>query len=142
VRYAIFDKLTGRIDRIIIAPVGAASATASCAPNEDFVATNGGETDATHYIVNFALTPFPPKPNNCSVWDWSLMTWQTDTAAAWAQVRVKRRRLLAGCDWTQLPDAPLTAAQKTAWSTYRTQLRNITLQANPLSIAWPQEPAP
>lgn len=140
-RYAIFDKLTGRIDRIIVAPVGAASATASCAPTEDFVAANAGETDTTHYVVDFTLRQFPPKPNDSSVWDWRLMTWQTDTAAAWAQVRATRRRLLAGSDWTQLPDAQLTLAQKTAWTTYRQRLRDITAQLDPLAIAWPTPPA-
>ena len=36
-----------------------------------------------------------------------------------------RERFLKDSDWTQATDAPLDAATKTAWSTYRTAIRNI-----------------
>jgi hypothetical protein len=140
-RYAIFDTATGRVDRIIVAPVGVASASASCAPGEDFVAANAGETDVTHYVQAFKLVAFPPKPNQWSAWNWTLKAWQTDASAAWAALRARRARLLAACDWTQLPDAPITAAKKTQWTAYRQQLRDLTQQPDPLAIAWPQEPA-
>jgi hypothetical protein len=49
--------------------------------------------------------------------------------------------LLAESDWTQLPDVPLSAEQKTAWATYRQQLRDITAQPGfPNNINWPQKP--
>jgi len=52
-----------------------------------------------------------------------------------------RDRLLTGSDWTQLPDAPLTAAQKAAWAVYRQLLRDVTKQAGfPASVAWPPVP--
>jgi len=52
-----------------------------------------------------------------------------------------RDRLLAGSDWTQLPDAPLTAAQKSAWATYRQALRDVSKQAGfPGSVTWPVQP--
>lgn len=41
----------------------------------------------------------------------------------------RRNVLLAGSDWTQLPDAP---ADKTAWAEYRQQLRDL-----PNDPAWP-----
>ena len=39
-------------------------------------------------------------------------------------LRHKRNRLLTESDWTVLPDSPI--ADKTAWQTYRTKLRDIT----------------
>ena len=55
--------------------------------------------------------------------------------AQWSVVRAERNKLLADCDWTQLPDAPVDAA---AWATYRQSLRDITSQANPFNIVWPE----
>lgn len=39
-----------------------------------------------------------------------------------------RLGLLWGSDWTQLPDAPLTAEQKQAWAEYRQELRDASEQ--------------
>jgi len=66
-----------------------------------------------------------------------------DTAAAkvgaqWNVIRAERNKLLVESDWTQLPDAPVDAA---AWATYRQALRDITDQANPFNIVWPQGPS-
>jgi len=43
-----------------------------------------------------------------------------------ADLRAKRNQDLKDSDWTQLSDTTLTADQKTAWRTFRTELRNIT----------------
>lgn len=43
----------------------------------------------------------------------------------WAELRIMRDKLLSNSDWTQIPDAPLTETQKTAWQTYRQQLRDL-----------------
>jgi len=43
---------------------------------------------------------------------------------AMKQLREKRDNLLIQSDWVVLPDSPV--ADKTAWETYRTQLRDIT----------------
>ena len=40
------------------------------------------------------------------------------------ELRNTRNNLLAQTDWVVLPDSPV--ADKTAWETYRTQLRDIT----------------
>lgn len=59
-----------------------------------------------------------------------------------AAIRAERNARIAASDWTQLPDAPLTSAQRTAWATYRQALRDITGQATfPASVDWPTEPA-
>ena len=43
---------------------------------------------------------------------------------AMKNLRFKRNNLLTEWDWTVLPDSPI--ADKTAWQTYRTKLRDIT----------------
>ena len=53
-------------------------------------------------------------------------------------VRATRTQLLKDCDWTQIADS---TADKTAWATYRQQLRDITGQAGfPWTITWPDAP--
>lgn len=42
------------------------------------------------------------------------------------QLRNTRNQLLNECDWTDLPNAPLTSEKKTEWQTYRTKLRDLT----------------
>ena len=46
--------------------------------------------------------------------------------------RTTRDKLLADTDWTQMNDSPLTNEAKTAWTTYRQELRDLTD-----SDAWP-----
>ena len=59
----------------------------------------------------------------------------------WAEVRGKRDRLLAECDWTQVVDAPLTYEQKTAWQAYRQSLRDLPQSfATPEEVVWPTTP--
>lgn len=64
-----------------------------------------------------------------------------DMVAASRSLRLQRDHRLAASDWTQLPDAPLSANQRAAWAAYRQALRdlpaNIPDAANP---AWPTTP--
>jgi hypothetical protein len=57
--------------------------------------------------------------------------------------RTTRDKLLSDSDWTQMNDSPLTNEAKTAWATYRQELRDLTdLDAWP-NLAdedWPVEP--
>lgn len=46
--------------------------------------------------------------------------------------RRKRNSKLRNSDWTQMPDSPLSDADKTAWQTYRQALRDLPGHAN-----WP-----
>ena len=50
-------------------------------------------------------------------------------------MRARRDGLLFACDWTQLPDAPLTEAQRAAWRVYRQALRDV-----PETGVWPNPP--
>lgn len=56
----------------------------------------------------------------------------------WLEVRSLRDEYLSSSDWTQLPD--VSNVDKTAWATYRQQLRDITTQADPFNITWPSTP--
>ena len=56
-------------------------------------------------------------------------------------LRQLRQRYLQDCDWTQMPDSPLSAEKKTEWQTYRQALRDITLTATCCSdVVWPTPP--
>lgn len=46
-------------------------------------------------------------------------------AEALRAVRHHRNLRLYDCDWTQLPDAPLSDAQREQWRTYRQALRDM-----------------
>jgi hypothetical protein len=41
------------------------------------------------------------------------------------ELRAKRNKLLTNCDWTQLPNIPLSGAVKYEWETYRQALRDL-----------------
>lgn len=57
-----------------------------------------------------------------------------------ADVRLHRNALLSQCDWTQLPDVPLTAEQKAQWATYRQALRDLPNQSDSVDVEWPTPP--
>lgn len=57
------------------------------------------------------------------------------------EARAKRDKLLAETDWTQVADAPIDTATRTAMRVYRQQLRDITEQEGfPTDIVWPEMP--
>lgn len=62
---------------------------------------------------------------------------------AWNSVRKMRDHLLMASDWTDTLSAKtrLGEAAYQAWQAYRQALRDVTLQADPHAIVWPQQPA-
>lgn len=59
------------------------------------------------------------------------------------KVRLARKILLKSCDWTQMPDSPLTDSKKTEWRTYRQVLRDLPTHSNWPELAdsdWPTPP--
>lgn len=66
--------------------------------------------------------------------------WNINEEAQAAAVRIERDRRLAECDWTQLTDAPLDEASRSAWTAYRQALRDVPQQAGfPGAVEWPGE---
>jgi len=63
---------------------------------------------------------------------------------AMAALRVERDHRLQLCDWTQLPDVPLSQAVVMQWRTYRQALRDIpeAVQAQGWNgaVNWPTPP--
>lgn len=59
--------------------------------------------------------------------------------SAMANIRGQRDRLLAACDWTQIPDS---TADKQAWATYRQALRDFpaSIEDARLPVEWPKDP--
>lgn len=51
--------------------------------------------------------------------------------------RRRRDQLLAASDWTQLPDSPLSSAERAAWGEYRQHLRDLDMDGD----SWPVSPA-
>jgi hypothetical protein len=81
------------------------------------------------------------------VWTQNYIVSELDPAVAeekateqWSIVRDQRNKLLADCDWTQLPDAALANVQTSEWATYRQALRDITETADPFAVVWPDAP--
>lgn len=59
----------------------------------------------------------------------------------WIIIREYRNQLLDLCDWTQLPDAPMTPEKKQEWIVYRQELRDITDNfTNPDDVIFPEIP--
>lgn len=56
--------------------------------------------------------------------------------------REDRNARLLACDWTQLPDVPISAASRSEFETYRQALRDLpaTDPGWPDNISWPTEP--
>lgn len=59
----------------------------------------------------------------------------------WDKVKSKRNKLLTSCDWTQIPDSPLSSEQKSEWAQYRQLLRDVPQQqVEPEQVVWPSSP--
>lgn len=57
------------------------------------------------------------------------------------EIREKRNQLLTACDWTQLPDSPLSAEKREQWAAYRQQLRDLPSTADEAgNVVWPEKP--
>ena len=74
---------------------------------------------------------------------------ELDNAEPMRLLRIERTNRLSECDWTQGADVPNSI--KTAWQTYRQQLRDLPASASPKldefyeldlsSVTWPTEPS-
>jgi hypothetical protein len=84
--------------------------------------------------------PFTPEEE--AEWDLMEEAWaNNESTREGDKVRAERNRLLAECDWTQLADVVLTDEAKTAWATYRQELRDITAQDGfPFDVTYPTKP--
>lgn len=109
-----------------------------------YIQYNGFVTITSHeeeYEEGFFRTVYEVTPNT-EAWEaWKAA--QPDPAEALAaEVRSTRDSLLRDCDWTQMPDSPLSEEEKSAWQTYRQALRDVPQQEEfPQNVTWPDAPA-
>ena len=76
--------------------------------------------------------------------------WQENTITTLEKrarfMEYKRTNLLFECDWTQLPDSPLSDSDKADWATYRQAVRDISTTINwdtitsSEEVVWPTLP--
>ncbi|MFD2174338.1 tail fiber assembly protein [Rhodobacter lacus] len=137
IRGLIYDGATGEVLRAITC------AAADLAANlPEGAAFWEGESDgAGVWFKDGAPVALPPCPERGLSFDPALWAWvdRRSGAELAALARAKRDALLAGCDWTQAPDAPVDRA---AWAAYRQALRDIPTQSGwPARIIWPARPA-
>lgn len=82
----------------------------------------------THRVVNGTATPKSTSEVE-----------QLEVDKAWNTLRNSRNSLMQGCDWTQVPDAPVDSA---AWAVYRQQLRDLPANTtDPRTVEWPVPPS-
>lgn len=76
--------------------------------------------------------------------NWTSSGWWFNENAMWSDVRNSRDIILIQSDWSQLPDAPLTAAKKAEWAAYRAALRDVPLTNADVTslddVVWPTQP--
>jgi hypothetical protein len=73
--------------------------------------------------------------------DWDIVDHQPTAEEKSDAIRAQRNSLLAASDWTQIPDADLTATAKTAWREYRQALRDLpSSKGFPESVTFPEAP--
>jgi hypothetical protein len=63
-----------------------------------------------------------------------------DVKARAEMARFSRNAALRASDWTQMDDAPLTAAEKLAMNAYRQALRDLPSVAGFPDVPWPVIP--
>jgi len=86
----------------------------------------------------------PERPNDFHYWSGGSESWVLDSEKLNSALRFERDQRLYACDWTQIPDAPLTSEQKTAWQTYRQALRDVPANNADITdldqVIWPTQP--
>lgn len=55
-------------------------------------------------------------------------------------LRQERDQYLTLCDWTQMPDVPLSMEKKAEWAVYRQALRDFPETCDPDNPVWPTPP--
>lgn len=108
-----------------------------------YIAEDAANFMATKYY-DFDTQAFATRmtrPSEFHFWNKTLKIWQFDRDKAIDWVRIERNKRLALCDWTQVPDAPLSEEQKEAWRVYRQALRDFPATLTNIQsmndIVWP-----
>ena len=112
---------------IVYNKLGEILRTGKCSDEDLHLQAGSGENvmegvadDSLHIIVDGVVHDKTP------------LSEEEKSADALSKLRIKRDLILKWCDWTQMPDSPLSESNKLAWQVYRQALRDITSHQN-----WP-----
>lgn len=102
-------------------------------------ATFGSQVEADAWVAQEQANLSWGRPG-----DYTVTETNVTQSAGLESLRAKRNALISACDWTQLPDAPLTTESKAEFAAYRQALRDLPSQPglDVLSPAWPTPPVP
>lgn len=104
---------------------------------------DAGDKDINTMFTAELVAAMVPDPNGEAVersgWDGSVFSAPAPWVMPIEEVRIKRNFLLTYCDWTQGADCQLSNQAKSAWASYRQELRDVP--ASYPDITWPDEPA-
>jgi hypothetical protein len=138
--YTIFSKNTGAI-RVVLNCSEIDLPLNYDAEKESFLQEN---IDGSKYYIDVltnALVEIPEKPSLWFDFDFNTKQWVGNEVRAKFDVNERRKKLLLASDWTQLPNNPLSTEKQTAWTNYRQELRDITIQSGyPFDVVWPTKP--
>jgi hypothetical protein len=105
---------------IVYNKLGEILRTGKCADNDlqlqagfDESVMEGVADDSLHIIVDGNISDKPPPSE------------EEKNADNRSKLRAKRDSILKWCDWTQVPDSPLSESDKIAWRAYRQELRDL-----------------
>jgi hypothetical protein len=107
--------------------------------------TDWGTAIETYIFKDNAWTIRSSRPGPFYIW--TSTGWTKNTTDLFNSIISARNSKLFTSDWTQLPDAPLSAAKKAEWAAYRQALRDFpdTLDLNSINslsdVVWPTPPA-
>lgn len=90
--------------------------------------------DGTEWVLK------PERPSQTHYWDKTQKIWVGNDENQWTMVRIERDRLLKQSDWRVTKAVETVEPMDTGWKEYRQALRDITLQENPYSLVWPEQP--
>ena len=136
--FYLYDSVTGQILQ------------AGSVPDSQFAsqARNGtvlveGVADVFEHYVNTStgsLVRVPVRPSPHHHFDYTAKKWVVDAGYAWERVRAERDKRIAASDWVALRAADQGQPVPPDWLAYRQALRDVTEQADPGAIVWPEPP--
>ena len=101
------------------------------------------EDISTYLYVRGEWVTREPRPS--ILHHWKDNQWAVNLGLVLEHLRAQRNAKLAVCDWTIMPDSPLSAEKQAEWASYRQALRDVP--QNNLNIThinevvWPTPPA-
>lgn len=145
--YIAYNTITGEISSNVVAEN--ADTLSPIADNFTYLEVPEPVDNGKYYLDPQSLQPvaYPDKPDPSYTWNGATKTWEDlrtqEQKSIVANIKAKQERdkLLTSTDWVVIKALEQGTPVSESWSTYRQQLRDITLQPGyPLTITWPTPP--